>query len=83
MSTREIQQFIYQRGEFTFFDGKQDEGMVICRYNIAEARIEYYLIPVSNVLAYQAARAHSEVDAHKKLGWIIDIGKITNIKIHN
>ena len=83
MSTREVQQFIYQRGVFTFFDGRQNEGMIICRYNIAKAQIEYYIIPSENVLAYQAARAHAEIDAHKKLGIIIDIGKISHAQIHN
>lgn len=83
MSTNEVHQLIYQRGVFTFYDGNQDEGIIVCRYNIPLGQIEYYLIPASNVLAFQAARAHSEIDAHKKHGKMIDIGKIAKANILN
>ena len=66
MGTHEIQSLICQKGQFTFQDGNQDEGMIISRYNISEAMIEYYFIPTGNLLAYQAARSHSNLDAHKK-----------------
>jgi hypothetical protein len=83
MSVKEILQFIYQKGVFTFYDGKQDEGMIVCRYNISAAAIEYYLIPSSNFLAYQAARSHADMDAHKKLGVMVDIGKIVKAQLFN
>ena len=83
MSTHEIQNLICHNGQFTFIDGKQDEGMIISRYNISEAQIEYYFIPSMNVLAYQAARSHSEQNAHKKLGSMIDIGNISHAKLIN
>jgi hypothetical protein len=83
MSTHEIQHLIFHTGQFTFIDGKQDEGMIISRYNIPEAQIEYYFIPAMNVLAYQAARSHSQLDAHKQLGNMIDIGEISHAKLIN
>jgi hypothetical protein len=83
MSAHEIQQFIYQNGIFTFTDGKRNEGMIVCRYNIREAQIEYYMISAENVMAYQAARSQAEMDAHKKLGEMIDIGNITNAQLFN
>lgn len=83
MSTHEIQHLICHKGQFTFIDGKQDEGMIISRYNIMAAQIEYYFIPSMNVIAYQAARSHSQNDAHKKLGMMIDIGNISHAKLIN
>ena len=83
MSTHEIQNLICQKGLFTFADGNQNEGMIISRYNISEAHIEYYFIPSTNLLAYQAARSHSNLDAHKKLGLMVDIGNISNAKLIN
>ena len=83
MSTHEIQQLICHRGQFTFIDGKQDEGMIISRYNIIAAQIEYYFIPSMNVLAYQAARSHTHNDAHKKLGMMIEIENISHAKLIN
>jgi hypothetical protein len=83
MSTHEIQNLICHTGQFTFLDGKQDEGMIISRYNISAAQIEYYFIPSTNVLAYKAAKSHSDNEAHKKLGLRIDIGNISHAKLLN
>ena len=83
MSTHEILNLICHKGQFTFIDGKQDEGMIISRYNIVAAQIEYYFIPSMNVIAYQAARSHSANDAHKNLGMRIDIGNISHAKLIN
>ena len=83
MSTHEIQNLVFQKGQFTFSDGKQNEGMIISRYNIPQGRVEYYLIPTSNMLAYQAARSHHELDAHKKLGMVVEIGNIMQAKMIN
>jgi hypothetical protein len=76
MSIREMQNIIYQQGLFTFQDGRKDEGMVVSRYNIPEARVEYYFIPAGNLLAFQSARSHHDLDAHKKMGQQVDIGSI-------
>ena len=83
MSTHEIEHLICHKGRFTFINGKQDEGMIISRYNIPAAQIEYYFIPSANLLAYQAARSHSSRDAHKKLGLMIDIENISHAKLFN
>ncbi|MCC7232723.1 MAG: hypothetical protein IT242_07245 [Bacteroidia bacterium] len=83
MSTREMQHFIYQNGLVTFIDGKSDEGMIVSRYNIPEARIEYYFIPSVNVLAYQGARASHDMNAHKNLGSRLDISSIIHVQTFN
>ena len=63
-----MQNLIYQQGNFTFSDGRKDEGMVISRYNIKEARVEFYFIPAKNLLAFESARSHHDLEAHKK--WV-------------
>ena len=81
MSTHEIQNIVYHLGQFTFNNGNKDYGMIVSRYNIVAARIEYYLIPETNIVAYQAARSHAEPNAHKTLGMNIDIENIVHAKM--
>lgn len=83
MSIREMQNLIYQQGNFTFSDGRKDEGMVISRYNIKEARVEFYFIPAKNLLAFESARSHHDLEAHKKMGQLVDVQSIvTATTIH-
>ncbi len=81
MSTNEIQNLVFQQGQFTFSDGHKNDGMIVVRYNIVDARIEYYLIPEQNILAYQAAKSHAEPNAHKTLGMNINIDEIIQVKL--
>jgi hypothetical protein len=81
MSNHEIQNLVFHKGQFTFIDGNENTGMIVSRYNIVNAKIEYYLIPDNNILAYQAARSHAEPDAHKKLGIEVQINNILHAKM--
>lgn len=85
MSTHEIQHLIFHQGQFIFQDGKQDEGMIISRYNIPSAQIEYYFIPSTNILAYQATKSRIGMDYNslQKLGQVIDIASIQHAKMIN
>ena len=81
MSTHEIQNLVFHQGQFTFSDGQKNNGMIVARYNIVDAKIEYYLIPEQNIMAYQAAKSHSEPNAHQKLGTTINIQDIIQAKL--
>ena len=83
MSIREMQNLISQTGKFTFIDGNTDEGMIVSRYNSPEAKIEYYFIPAKNVVAYQSARSHHEMDAPMKLGRPVNESTILMAQIVN
>lgn len=83
MSRREIQQFIHHPGLFTFKDGNADQGMVILRYNIPEGKIEYYFIPADNIIAYQSAKSHQDLNAHKILGSKIEVENIHSAEMLN
>ncbi len=83
MSRREIQQIIHHPGLFTFRDGNSNQGMVIVRYNIPEGKVEYYFIPQENLMAYNSAKAHHDLNAHRILGTRIDIENIKSAELLN
>ena len=81
MSTREIQEIIYQLGVFMFRGGAVDEGMVVARYNISEAKIEYYFIHTSKLIEYKNAKKDHDKQAHKRLGNMIDVNTIIKAQL--
>ena len=83
MSTKEIQGIIFQLGIFLFRGGAVNEGMVVARYNIAEARIEYYFIHTSKLNDYRAAKSNHELHAHQRLGYQIDVNSIIRAQLFN
>jgi len=83
MSAREIQEIIYQLGVFLFRGGAVNEGMVVARYNIHEAKIEYYFIHTSKVDDYRVAKRNHDLYAHKTLGHIIDVNSIIRAQLFN
>ncbi len=76
MSTREIQGVVNQLGVFMFRNGAVNEGMVVARYNIRDARIEYYFIHTSKVNEYRDSRNSHDTVAHKRIGSMIDVNTI-------
>jgi len=81
MSIREVQDIIFHLGLFMFRGGSVNEGMLVSRYNIREARIEYYFIPVSNVGDYHAARNGHDRNAHVRLGNPVDVNTIIRAQL--
>jgi hypothetical protein len=83
MSAREIQDIIHQLGVFMFRGGTINEGMLVARYNISEARIEYYFIHTSKLTEYREARKAHDMDAQNRLGNKIDINAIIRAQLFN
>lgn len=83
MSTREIQDIIYQLGLFLFRGGAVNEGMLVSRYNISEARIEYYFIHTSRMNDYLEATKARDMQAHKRLGRYVDANTIIRAQLFN
>jgi len=83
MSTREIQEIIYQLGVFMFRGGAINEGMVVARYNIMEAKIEYYFIHTSKLTDYRTAKSNHDLEAHRRLGHRIDVQTIIKAQLFN
>jgi len=76
MSTREIQDIAYKPGVFLFEGGGQNEGMIVPRYNIRLAKIEYYFIPSSRLDDYNSAKARYGQEAHRYFGNLVPEGSI-------
>ena len=83
MSTREIQEIIYQLGIFLFRGGAVNEGMVVARYNIPQAKIEYYFIHTSKLSDYRNAKSNHDMMAHQRLGHLIDVNTIIRAQLFN
>jgi len=71
MSTREIQDIAFKSGVFMFDGGIKNEGMIVPRYNIRLAKIEYYFIPASRLEDYNKAKQASTHAAHIYYGNLI------------
>ena len=83
MSIREVQDIIHQLGVFMFHGGLINEGMLVARYNINEAKIEYYFIHTSKVNDYRQAKSSHEREAHKRFGHPVDVNSIIKAQLFN
>ncbi|CAN5677616.1 hypothetical protein BH11BAC1_BH11BAC1_10970 [soil metagenome] len=83
MSTKEVQDIIHQLGVFMFRGGSINEGMLVARYNIKDARIEYYFIHTSKLNDYSDAKKAHEFNAHQRLGNMIDVNTIVRAQLFN
>ena len=81
MSTHELQQLIHQHGVFQFNDGRQENGMIISRYNIREGRLEYFFIPNSLLDEYKKAVANHQQDAHIRFGHVVEVSNIAAVRL--
>ena len=81
MSIREVQDIIYRLGVFMFRGGLVNEGMVVARYNISDAKIDYYFIHTSKVNDYRQASNSQARDAHKRYGHPVDINSIIKAQL--
>ncbi len=66
-----------------FRGGKINEGMLIARYNISEAKIEYYFIHTSKLNDYKEAKNSHDNTAHQRLGNMIDVNTIVRAQLFN
>ena len=71
MSTREIQDIAFKEGIFTFEGGTKNEGMIVPRYNIRLAKIEYFFIPSTLIKDYEKAKASAQHEAYRYYGNLI------------
>ena len=83
MSTREVQEIIQQLGVFMFRGGLIKEGMLVARYNIRDAKIEYYFIHTSNLEDYRKAKTAHDTGAHQRLGDMIEANSIIRAQLFN
>ena len=83
MSTLELHEYINQKGIINFSDGKKECGIIVAKYNIVQAVIEYFLICSSNIEKYIAAMDKGENNLMEKYWSTIDVSQIVNIELLN
>lgn len=57
-----------------------NQGKVVQRYNISQAKVESYFIPSRELEAYEIAIFKQDLTAYKKYGTKMKISSITNIR---
>jgi hypothetical protein len=80
MTALEIQDYIHVYSVFSFRDGRKEPGICFNRYNIQEARIDYYFIPQINMHAYKNAYDRFEKENCQKLCILINPDELASIR---
>ena len=55
MNPGELQNYLHVYSMFAFIDGRNEAGIMISRYNIAELQVEYYFVSHQNMSEYKEA----------------------------
>lgn len=80
MTALEIQDYIHVYSVFSFRDGRKEPGICFNKYNISEARIDYYFIPQINMHAYKNAYDRFEKETCKSLCNCINPDELISIR---
>ena len=80
MTSIEIQDFIHIYSMFSFSDGSKIPGIVVNKYNVSIAQVEYYFIAHDDMHAYKTAFDKYDRDTCVQLRKRINIEDILNIR---
>ncbi len=80
MSTREIHHSSNKPAVIFFEGGIQNKGMIVPRYNIRLAKIEYFFIPSSRIHAYLNAKEQRQHEAYRYYGTQVEESSIKSIQ---
>ena len=80
MTTFEIQDFIHVYSMFSFKDGKKEPGIVINKYNLEKAGVEYFFIPQVHMNAYKNAFDRYDKETCKKIAQPLELDDVINIR---
>jgi hypothetical protein len=80
MTAQELQSYIHIYSMFSFNDGRKEPGICINKYNIPQAKIEYYFIRQNDMQAYRNAFEKYDKETCKKLSTLIQAGDVINIR---
>lgn len=81
MSSQEIQEIIHRPGVFIFRGGATNEGMLVARYNIRKALIEYYFIQLSRLTDFINDIRKHDPGAAQRHGNIVDVNSIITARL--
>lgn len=80
MNTIEVQDFIHVYSMFSFRDGRKQPGIIVNKYNVAEARVEYFFITQADMAAYRHAFDNYDRESCARLSERIKVDDILNIR---
>ena len=80
MNTIEVQDFIHVYSMFSFRDGRKLPGIIVNKYNVADARVEYFFINQTDMSAYRAAFDNYDRETCARLSQMVKVEDILNIR---
>lgn len=80
MTAQEIQDYIHVYSVFSFRDGRKEPGICFNKYNVSEAKIDYYFIPQVNMHDYKNAYDRFENENCQKLCVLINPDELASIR---
>jgi len=80
MTAFEIQDYIHVYSMFSFRDGRKLPGIIVNKYNVAKARVEFYFINQSDMGAYRQAFDNYDRESCSRLIQQVNLEDILNIR---
>ena len=80
MNTIEVQDFIHVYSMFSFRDGRKLPGIIVNKYNVAEARVEYFFINQSDMASYRQAFDNYDRESCMRLSQKVKVDDIMSIR---
>ncbi|MBL0105679.1 MAG: hypothetical protein IPP51_18985 [Bacteroidetes bacterium] len=80
MTTIEIQDFIHVYSMFSFTDGRKEPGILINKYNLNKAEVEYFFIPQVHMQTYKNAFDRYDKETCNRLAQHVEVSSILNIR---
>ena len=80
MTTIEIQDFIHVYSMFSFRDGRKEPGIVINKYNLEKAEVEFFFIPQEQMNAYKSAFDRYDKETCRRIAQHVEVDQILNVR---
>lgn len=80
MTPFEIQDYIHVYSMFSFRDGRKLPGIIVNKYNVAKARVEFFFINQSDMGAYRQAFDNYDRESCMRLSHQVNLDDVLNIR---
>ena len=80
MTISEIQDFIHVYSMFSFSNGSREPGILVNKYNLTKACVEYYFVRHANMSAYRNALETYDKESCIRLSQFVEISSILSIR---
>ncbi|MBP6335175.1 MAG: hypothetical protein KA444_06850 [Bacteroidia bacterium] len=80
MSSIEIQDYLHLYSMFSFKDGRKEPGILINKYNLIKAEIEYFFVSQFHMQAYKTAFEKYDKESCNRLAEVVNIENLVSIR---